>query len=122
MKLSSPISVADIAALINAEIIGDANALVHGINEIHKVTNGDLTFVDHPKYYDKALQSAATFVIINQKMDAPAGKTLFYHADPFEAISAFVPLKQPLKVSLTLPLSEKERRSNRMYLLETMLK
>ena len=56
MKLSSPIAVADIAALINAEIIGNANAMVLGINEIHKVQVGDLTFVDHPKYYDKALQ------------------------------------------------------------------
>lgn len=97
MKLSSPIAVADIAALINAEIIGNANAMVLGINEIHKVQVGDLTFVDHPKYYDKALQSAATFVIINQRMDAPEGKTLFFHSDPFEAYVSLVKRFRPFE-------------------------
>lgn len=97
MKLTSPIAVKDIAALTNAEIIGDINAFVCGINEIHKVVEGDLTFVDHPKYYDKALQSAASFVIINQKMEAPLGKTLFYHPDPFEAYVRLVKRFRPFE-------------------------
>jgi UDP-3-O-[3-hydroxymyristoyl] glucosamine N-acyltransferase len=105
MKLASPVSVANIAALINAEIIGDSKAIVSGINEIHKVTIGDLTFVDHPKYYDKALQSAASFVIINQKMEAPAGKTLFYHADPFEAYVSLVKRFRPFEPA-TKPISD----------------
>jgi UDP-3-O-[3-hydroxymyristoyl] glucosamine N-acyltransferase len=29
------------------------------MNEIHVVEKGDIVFVDHPKYYTKALNSAA---------------------------------------------------------------
>ena len=43
----------------------------------------DLTFVDHPKYYDKALNSKATIVLINKQMECPANKFLIYTDDPF---------------------------------------
>jgi len=86
MKFPSPVSLSWIASLINAEIIGDGAANVTGINEIHKVETGDLAFVDHPKYYDKCLQSAATFIIINNKeVDIPVGKSLLVVDAPFEA-------------------------------------
>ncbi len=86
MRFPSPVSLSWIASLINAEIIGDATAEVTGINEIHKVETGDLAFVDHPKYYDKCLHSAATFIIINNKdVEVPAGKSLLVVDAPFEA-------------------------------------
>lgn len=83
MKLTPSFTLASIADMVNGRVIGDPNAMVIGINEIHRVEAGDLTFVDHPKYYDKALQSAATFVLINKEVDAPAGKGLIYSEEPF---------------------------------------
>jgi UDP-3-O-[3-hydroxymyristoyl] glucosamine N-acyltransferase len=53
------------------------------MNEIHVVTPGDIVFVDHPKYYDKALQSAATIVLINKEVECPEGKALLISDDPF---------------------------------------
>ena len=44
---------------------------------------GDLVFVDHPKYYDKALNSAATTILINKEVECPAGKALLISEDPF---------------------------------------
>ncbi len=85
MKFPSPVSAQWIAQFINAEIAGDKNTSATGINEIHKVTDGDIVFVDHPKYYETCLNSAATFIIINKKTEVPAGKTLFIIDDPFEA-------------------------------------
>jgi len=82
MKLTPPVRLADLAALIGCPFEGDADAHVTGINEIHKVIPGDLVFVDHPKYYDKALQSAATFVLINQRVTCPEGKALLFSEDP----------------------------------------
>lgn len=63
--------------------MGDDHFPVTGMNEIHVVTPGDIVFVDHPKYYDKALQSDATIVLINKKVEAPAGKALLISDDPF---------------------------------------
>ncbi len=83
MKLHPSFTLASIAEMVNGRVIGEPSAMVTGINEIHRVESGDLTFVDHPKYYDKALQSAATFVLINKEVEAPAGKGLIFSDDPF---------------------------------------
>ena len=95
MRFKKPIPVHEIAALIDAKIIGDANANATGINEIHKVEKGDLVFVDHPKYYDKCLNSAASFIIINKELPAPPGKTLLVVSNPFEAYSTIVRTHRP---------------------------
>ncbi|PLX04959.1 MAG: UDP-3-O-(3-hydroxymyristoyl)glucosamine N-acyltransferase [Marinilabiliales bacterium] len=83
MKFQKPYLLKEIAEIINAEFEGNAEFPVTGINEIHKVTEGDITFVDHPKYYKKALTSKASVVIINQKSEAPDGKHLIFSDDPF---------------------------------------
>ena len=60
MDLDQPHSVTEVAKLISARVEGNSARLVTGINEINRVRVGDLMFVDHPKYYAKALNSAAT--------------------------------------------------------------
>ena len=86
MKLSTPVSVQWLSEFTNAEIIGNDQNFITGINEIHQVESGDIVFVDHPKYYDTCLHSAATCIIINNKeVTIPAGTALLYCEDPFEA-------------------------------------
>ena len=85
MDVQHPISVKTVAQLIHATIIGNPNNLMLGINEIHKVREGDLTFVDVAKYYKKAINSAATIIIINKETECPEGKTLLVCENPFEA-------------------------------------
>jgi len=83
MKFKNPQTLLQIATLLNVDYIGDANFQVLVINEIQVVEQGDIVFVDHPKYYDKALNSAATIILINRKVDCPAGKALLISDDPF---------------------------------------
>lgn len=83
MKFPKVHSLEEIANLLNCEFIGDKNFPVLGMNEIHVVEPGDIVFVDHPKYYDKALQSAATIVLINKEVECPEGKALLISDDPF---------------------------------------
>lgn len=97
MKFPAPVSVKWIADLIGAELTGNTEGIATGINEIHKVEPGDLVFVDHPKYYDKCLHSAATFIIINQKTDCPEGKALLIVDKPFEAYQTIVRHFRPFK-------------------------
>jgi UDP-3-O-[3-hydroxymyristoyl] glucosamine N-acyltransferase len=86
MKFPSSVAIHEIATLIGAELLGNTLTHTTGINEIHKVEAGDLCFVDHPKYYNKCLQSNATFIIINTKdVTIPQGKTLLVVDEPFEA-------------------------------------
>lgn len=84
MKLEQKYTVKQIAEIIGCQFVGDENHLVTGINEIHKVENGDLVFVDHPKYYEKALNSAATTILIDKEVECPAGKALIISSVPFD--------------------------------------
>jgi UDP-3-O-[3-hydroxymyristoyl] glucosamine N-acyltransferase len=99
MQFPSPVSAKWIADFINAKILGSADTHATGINEIHKVKEGDIVFVDHPKYYDACLNSAATFIIINAEKEVPVGKTLFITADPFESYLKIVNHFRPFNPS-----------------------
>ena len=85
MVLDRPHKAIELSRMLdnNVEILGDENFLITGINEIHMVKAGDITFVDHPKYYEKALTSKADVVIINVKPENTYGKVLFISDDPF---------------------------------------
>lgn len=83
MKFPKVYPIKEIAAIIDCKFIGDDDFPVQGMNEIHVVEPGDIVFVDHPKYYDKALQSAATIVLINKEVECPQGKALLISDDPF---------------------------------------
>ncbi len=83
MKFKTPQSLTILNELIGQTLVGNGDSLVTGCNEIHKVMSGDITFVDHPKYYNKALQSAATYIIINKNVEVPEGKALIVSDDPF---------------------------------------
>lgn len=83
MKFPKPQTLQQIASLLGIEYVGNPDFPVTGMNEIHVVEPGDIVFVDHPKYYDKALNSKATVVLINKKVDCPEGKALLLSEDPF---------------------------------------
>ncbi len=99
MKFPSPVPVQWIAELIDATVTGNINGQATGINEIHKVEAGDLVFVDHPKYYDKCINSAASFIIINKEATIPEGKALLICAEPFEAYLKIVKHFRPFTPS-----------------------
>ncbi len=84
MKFNPPLVLQEIAEFLDTDFDGDPGFVVSGINEIHMVEAGDVTFVDHPKYYQKALHSRATTIIINDRnVEKPASKALLFSNDPF---------------------------------------
>ena len=115
MKFPSPVSIKWIAGLINAELVGNEDGLATGINEIHKVEEGDLVFVDHPKYYEKSIQSAASFIIINKKTAVPDGKALLVVDEPFDAYCAIVNHFRPFTPADS-PVSESSRIGEGSYI------
>ena len=106
MKLPKPISVIELAKRSGAKLSGDTTLIATGINEIHKVEPGDITFVDHPKYYNKSLNSAATIIIIDKEVECPEGKCLLITEFPFEAYDQLVRQFRPFK-----PISEERSKS-----------
>jgi UDP-3-O-[3-hydroxymyristoyl] glucosamine N-acyltransferase len=99
MKFPSPVSLQWMAEFLGAELLGNKNYQATGINEIHKVEKGDLVFVDHPKYYNKCIQSDASFIIINKAVEFPEGKALLVVDQPFEAYLKIVAHFRPFEVA-----------------------
>lgn len=83
MRFQTTQTLKNIADLIGAKYIGDADFPVLGSNEIHMVKPGEIVFVNHPKYYEKALNSPATIILIDKEVECPEGKALLISDDPF---------------------------------------
>lgn len=99
MKFPKTYPLHEIAGIIGCEYVGESNFPVQGMNEIHVVESGDIVFVDHPKYYDKALQSAATIILINKNVDCPSGKALLISDDPFRDFNKLTNYFKPFQSS-----------------------
>ncbi|SEE53579.1 UDP-3-O-[3-hydroxymyristoyl] glucosamine N-acyltransferase [Tenacibaculum sp. MAR_2010_89] len=102
MKFKKAQTLEQIATLLNIEYVGEKNFTITGINEIHVVEKGDIVFVDHPKYYDKALKSKATTVLINKKVECPEGKSLLISDDPFRDFNKIIKYFNPFIASKTI--------------------
>ena len=87
MKFTKTQTLKEIAELTGAKFIGDPDLIITGINEIHKIESGEIVFVDHPKYYKKALESAADVIIINEEVEVPLGKGLIISEKPFDTFN-----------------------------------
>ncbi|MFV9484490.1 UDP-3-O-(3-hydroxymyristoyl)glucosamine N-acyltransferase [Christiangramia sp. ASW11-125] len=108
MKFPQEHKLSQIADLIDCSYVGEADFPVLGMNEIHVVNPGDIVFVDHPKYYDKALNSAATVILINKKVDCPEGKALLVSEDPFRDFNKLTRYFKPFeKLNATIAESAK---------------
>ena len=90
MDFPKPIPVKEIAAWIGATLVGNEEMAIEGINEIHKVRTGDITFVDHPKYFGASLSSAASAILVPSEMECPPGKVLLVVEEPFLAYELIV--------------------------------
>lgn len=95
MRFPSPYTLKQIATIIHAEYVGTDDFPVLGMNEIHVVQKGEIVFVDHPKYYEKALNCNATVILINKKVACPPGKALLISDDPFRDFNKLTVFFQP---------------------------
>ena len=99
MKFPKPHTLKQIADLVDCKFVGASDFQVLGMNEIHVVESGDIVFVDHPKYYGKALDSAATIILINKEVECPVGKALLISEDPFRDFNKLTDFFKPFQSS-----------------------
>ncbi|MGB5666448.1 MAG: UDP-3-O-(3-hydroxymyristoyl)glucosamine N-acyltransferase [Maribacter sp.] len=99
MRFPNPHTLEQIATIIGSTYIGANDFPVLGMNEIHVVQEGEIVFVDHPKYYDKALKSKASVILINKNVDCPEGKALLISDDPFRDFNKISKFFRPFEKS-----------------------
>lgn len=97
MELKEPTTLKEVAEFLGCSYEGNPKHKITGLNEIHRVKSGDIVFVDHPKYYDKAVKSAATTILIDKKVDFPEGKGLLISKHPFDDFNKLTRHYEPRK-------------------------
>jgi UDP-3-O-[3-hydroxymyristoyl] glucosamine N-acyltransferase len=102
MKLKAPVSVKWIAEFVGARLVGDDTIQADGINEVHKITPGDISFVDIEKYYNRTLTSVASVILINKEVECPKGKALLITIDPAAAYVKLVKHFRPFEPSFKM--------------------
>lgn len=97
MRLKETITLSECAKLLGCRFLGNPDLYITGINEIHSIVEGDLVFADHPKYYDKALNSIASVVIVDNEMECPRNMGLIISANPFDDFNSLLKQFSPFK-------------------------
>jgi UDP-3-O-[3-hydroxymyristoyl] glucosamine N-acyltransferase len=90
MQFPNSLSLKTLAEILGIPFVGNPDLLLSGLNEIHRVKPGEIVFVDHPKYFKKALESAASCVIINEQVECPPEKGLLISKDPFSSFNKLI--------------------------------
>ena len=98
MRFPNPHTLEQIATIIGCKYIGPYDFPVLGMNEIHVVQTGEIVFVDHPKYYEKALNSNASVILINKDVECPKGKALLISDDPFRDFNKISRFFRPFEI------------------------
>ena len=75
------LSLADIARLVDGELIGDGNVEISGCSGIMEAKAGEITFLGHPKYLPQAEATRASAMIIPRQMSMP-GKSVIRADNP----------------------------------------
>jgi len=84
-------TLAEIAGIVDGEVVGDGNFVVTGVSGIREAKEGDLTFVAGPKYIPFAKETKASVLIISREMDVP-GKFVIRTDNPSLAFTQVLTL------------------------------
>ena len=81
----------------DVHLVGPEDFPVSGMNEIHMVEEGDITFVDLDKYYQKALESKASVILIDKEVEWVLDPTLLLTKKDWDSILSDVHNNLPSK-------------------------
>jgi len=82
-------TLAEIAQIINGEVVGDKDLVVTGLSGIQDAQKGDLTFLANPKYIPLSNKTNATAIITSRDIEI-SGKTIIRTDNPSLAFSDLI--------------------------------
>jgi UDP-3-O-[3-hydroxymyristoyl] glucosamine N-acyltransferase len=82
-------ALSELAVLLNGMIIGDANAIISGVNSLDDANSGDISFFANPKYRDRLAATKASAILVKPGVES-TGKNLLVVQDPYVAFGALL--------------------------------
>ena len=89
-----PLTAAEIARLLNGEVVGDGAVELRNFAPADRAQPGDLTFAENEEYFAKAEQSAASAILVDGNTTSTK-KVLIRVANPRVAFAKVLPLFFP---------------------------
>jgi UDP-3-O-[3-hydroxymyristoyl] glucosamine N-acyltransferase len=89
-----PFTVADIAARLGADVVGDGSVLLTGFAPATTAVSGDLTFAENESYFLRAEDSAAAAILVDEKFTS-SRKVLIRVANARIAFAKVLPIFFP---------------------------
>ncbi|MGQ9846720.1 MAG: UDP-3-O-(3-hydroxymyristoyl)glucosamine N-acyltransferase [Bacteroidales bacterium] len=90
MKLNRSYTLNEIAEWLGLNYSGDGNIKITGISDVYHAAYGDITFADNDKYYELALNSNASVIIVQDNTISSSQKGILYSNDAFEVYNKLV--------------------------------
>jgi UDP-3-O-[3-hydroxymyristoyl] glucosamine N-acyltransferase len=92
--------VAEIAAFLQGQVIGDGDAVIRNITGIDEAEEGDLTFLANPKYRKHLGSTRASAILVAPGSEASA-KTLIVVQDPYASLARLLAWFYPPEETFT---------------------
>lgn len=89
-------TLAELAAHSAAQLIGDPNAVVLGVNTLEKATRDDASFLANSRYVHAMAQSEAGVICVNPGVPLTEGKNFLVSNDPSRAFQKIAELILPV--------------------------
>lgn len=99
MRKQQSLSVVEISRLVNGELVGDGNLMIHGANRLDEAQPGEMAFIASAKYLRSAALSHASALIVYPEFTDPA-KTFIRVQDPYTAFLKVVAYLNPKREAL----------------------
>lgn len=75
-------TLAELGALTGAQIIGDPETIINGVNTLDEACSTDVSFLGNPRYIEAMRKSKAGVVCVNSEAPLPEGKCFLVSANP----------------------------------------
>jgi UDP-3-O-[3-hydroxymyristoyl] glucosamine N-acyltransferase len=87
-------TLSEIAAFLQATVVGDGAVEIRDIKGLDEAGEGDLTFLANPKYRKKIATTAASAVLVSAPVEG-TGKNFIVVKDPYAALARLLTLYYP---------------------------
>jgi UDP-3-O-[3-hydroxymyristoyl] glucosamine N-acyltransferase len=84
-RLTLPARAGDRAAIVDARVVGNADALIDGVGTLATARSGQLSFLANPAYRDALRATRASAVLLSEDALAHCPAAALVHDDPYAA-------------------------------------
>ena len=82
----------ELGALCGAQVVGDPDYLISGVNTLDESGSEDASFLANPRYLDAMKHSKAGVICVDPKVELPPGKNFLVTSDPCRAFQIIAEL------------------------------